>query len=160
VQHETTPTRRSVVTAGATAALGVAGIGTLAACGSSSSGSTAAAATAAADTSAASATAAAAGGSAAVVAKLADVPVGGAVVQSFAGAKFVVAQPTAGTVVSFSAVCTHQGCEVAPKDKTVVCPCHGSAFDAFTGAVLNGPASSPLKAGPKLAVSGTDVVTA
>jgi len=160
VQHETTtPTRRSVVTAGAAVALGVAGAGTLAACGSSSSGSTAAA-TAAADTSAASATAAAAGGSAAVVAKLADVPVGGAVVQSFAGGKFVVAQPTAGTVVSFSAVCTHQGCEVAPKDKTVVCPCHGSAFDAFTGAVLNGPASSPLKAGPKLAVSGTDVVTA
>jgi len=158
VQHETTPTRRSVVTAGATAALGVAGIGTLAACGSSSSGSTATA-TAAGDTAAASDTAAA-GGSAAVVAKLADVPVGGAVVKSFAGAKFVVAQPAAGTVVSFSAVCTHQGCEVAPKDKTVVCPCHGSAFDAFTGAVLNGPASTPLKAGPKLAVSGTDVVTA
>ncbi len=158
MQHDSTPTRRSVVTAGATAALGVAGIGALAACGSGSTGTTTPAP--AATTEDASQAAPAGGGGGGVVAKLADVPVGGAVVQSFAGGKFVVAQPSAGSVVSFSAVCTHAGCEVAPKDKTLVCPCHGSKFDAFTGAVMTGPAQSPLQAGPKLAVNGTNIVTA
>jgi cytochrome b6-f complex iron-sulfur subunit len=166
VQSDSTPTRRSVVTAGATAVLGVAGVGALAACGSTSSGTSTPAATPAAATSGAatnddtSSAAAGGGGAGGAVAKLADVPVGGSVVQSFAGGKFVVAQPSAGNVVSFSAVCTHAGCEVAPKDKTLVCPCHGSSFDAFTGAVIKGPAQAPLAAGPKLAVKGTNIVTA
>ena len=171
MEHDTTPTRRSVVTAGAAAALGVAGMGSLAACGSGSTAGSVAAATAAggavvspaaasAPAGDDSASAAAGGGGGGAVVKLADVPVGGAVVKEFAGAKFAIAQPTAGTVVAFSAICTHQGCEVAPQGKELKCPCHGSAFNAFTGAVLNGPASSPLKAGPTLKVSGADVVTA
>ncbi|MGZ4650530.1 MAG: QcrA and Rieske domain-containing protein [Kineosporiaceae bacterium] len=47
-----------------------------------------------------------------------------------------MAQPTAGRVVAFSAVCTHQGCRVNPAGPQLDCPCHGSVFDAFTGQVL------------------------
>jgi len=68
----------------------------------------------------------------------------------------VVSQPSAGKVVAFSAVCTHQGCTVAPQGKEFDCPCHGSRFDGTTGDVLNGPARDPL---PKLnaQVSGDSV---
>lgn len=91
---------------------------------------------------------------------LADVPVGGAVVVTVADLPVVVAQPTAGEVVAFSAVCTHQGCTVAPGSGTQLdCPCHGSRFDAATGQVLRGPAQEPLPAVP-VALDGADVVTA
>ena len=69
----------------------------------------------------------------------------------------IVAQPTAGQVVAFSAICTHQGCKVAPAGATLNCPCHGSKFETATGKVLNGPARADLE---KVAVkvSGQDVV--
>ncbi len=60
------------------------------------------------------------------------------------GAPIVVSQPTAGTVVAFSAICTHMGCTVAPAGARFACPCHGSMYDAATGAVLKGPAPQPL----------------
>jgi Rieske Fe-S protein len=48
-------------------------------------------------------------------------------------------------VHGFSAVCTHQGCTVAAvQNGTIDCPCHGSRFDATTGAVTTGPATTPL----------------
>lgn len=118
------PTRRTVVVLGATAA----GASLLAACSGGGSGG--------------SAGSAASGG--ALVA-LADVPVGGAVAAKDAsGAPVVVAQPTAGTAVAFSAICTHMGCQVAPAGNQLNCPCHGSQYDAATGAVLRGPAAKPL----------------
>jgi cytochrome b6-f complex iron-sulfur subunit len=64
------------------------------------------------------------------------------------GAPIVVAQPTAGTAVAFSAICTHMACQVAPAGKRLDCPCHGSQYDATTGAVLRGPATKPLPAVP------------
>jgi Rieske Fe-S protein len=39
--------------------------------------------------------------------------------------------------------CTHQGCQPEPVGDRLSCPCHGSEF-AFTGEVLQGPASQPL----------------
>ncbi|WP_434317325.1 ubiquinol-cytochrome c reductase iron-sulfur subunit [Leifsonia sp. P73] len=82
------------------------------------------------------------GGSATVA--LSSIPVGGAVSAQLGSTPIVVSQPSAGSVVAFSAVCTHAGCTVAPQGKEFDCPCHGSRFDAATGDVINGPASTPL----------------
>ncbi len=73
----------------------------------------------------------------------ATIPVGGGKV--FADQKVVVTQPASGDFKAFSAVCTHQSCVVADvADGTINCACHGSKFDITTGAVKNGPATSPL----------------
>ena len=89
---------------------------------------------------------ASAGGSAArEVAKLADIPVGGSISASLDGKPILVSQPTEGSVVAFSAICTHQGCVVKPVGGEFDCPCHQSRFDGATGQVIDGPAPSPLE---------------
>jgi cytochrome b6-f complex iron-sulfur subunit len=91
--------------------------------------------------------------------KLADVPVGGAVdVKTPTGQSVLVAQPRAGAVVAFSAICTHQGCEVRPAKGSLRCPCHGSVFDTATGDVLHGPALRPLDKIPVHIDGGSVVV--
>jgi Rieske Fe-S protein len=73
-------------------------------------------------------------------------------------AKLVVTRDADGQVHGFSAVCTHQGCLVASfSGGTINCPCHGSKFDAGTGAPVAGPANRPL-APIALEVVGNDVV--
>jgi Rieske Fe-S protein len=53
------------------------------------------------------------------------------------------------TVRAFSSTCPHQGCQVNKvSDGKIDCPCHGSVFDARTGAVLAGPAPSGLPPRP------------
>jgi Rieske Fe-S protein len=75
--------------------------------------------------------------------RLDDVPPGGGVI--LRGDEIVLTRTSAGDVHAFSAVCTHQGCTVdTVAEGTIDCPCHGSRFDADTGAVSNGPAASPL----------------
>jgi Rieske Fe-S protein len=52
-----------------------------------------------------------------------------------------------GTLVAYSAVCTHQGCTVAyePESGNLACPCHGGVFDPANGAeVVSGPPPAPL----------------
>lgn len=72
-----------------------------------------------------------------------DVPVGGGVILQ--EQLTVVTQPTEGDFHAFSAICTHQGCTVTQVDETGIrCPCHGSVFDATTGAPTQGPAPSGL----------------
>ena len=66
---------------------------------------------------------------------------------------------TATTFAAYSLICTHQQCaaNVVGGDE-VVCPCHGSRFDA-AGHVVNGPATRAL---PMLTASydpGTDILT-
>ncbi|NJP45699.1 Rieske (2Fe-2S) protein [Actinacidiphila epipremni] len=83
-----------------------------------------------------------------------EVPVGGA--KLYRDDKVVVSQPQQGTFKAFSAVCTHQGCVVdSVKGTTVSCPCHGSQFDAETGAVVQGPATKPLPAVHLTVTGGT-----
>lgn len=52
-----------------------------------------------------------------------------------------------GALRAHNARCTHMGCVVrwSSEENSWDCPCHGSRFDAATGAILNGPASEPLR---------------
>ncbi|OLT50550.1 Rieske (2Fe-2S) protein [Cellulosimicrobium sp. CUA-896] len=135
------PTRRAVLAgSGAGAALAV-----LAACGGSPPSGTA---TGGATGSGSAGDGAVAAGE--VLARADDVPVGGAVGVTVDGSQLLVTQPEEGTFAAFSAVCTHQGCTVAPGEGELVCPCHASRYDLATGAVLTGPAPSPL---PEVAVT-------
>jgi Rieske Fe-S protein len=87
---------------------------------------------------------------------LASVPAAGGVITQ----GYVVVRDPGDTVHAFSSVCTHLGCDVNKVSSgKIFCPCHGSVFDAQTGAVVQGPASSPL---PKLPVTveNGDVFTA
>jgi Rieske Fe-S protein len=78
------------------------------------------------------------------LASLTDVPDGGGLVVT--DHKVVITRDGS-TVHAFTAVCTHQGCLVRDvHGGEIHCPCHGSAFDATTGAVVQGPATRPLDA--------------
>lgn len=93
-----------------------------------------------------------------VLATVASVPVGDAVSATLDGKPILISQQTAGTIVAFTAICTHQGCTVAPAGKEFRCPCHGSVYNAATGAVISGPAPAPLAAIP-VKVEGGKVVS-
>ncbi|MGB7964162.1 MAG: Rieske (2Fe-2S) protein [Propionicimonas sp.] len=71
----------------------------------------------------------------------ADIPVGtGKVVGNY-----VVTQPTAGTFVAFSYLCTHQNLPVQQVlDTTIICGRHGSTYSIKDGSVLTGPATVGL----------------
>jgi len=134
------PSRRTVLRAvsvsGAAAAL-------LAACGGgdASTGGTSGSAAPSESQSGGGSSGASAGGP---LVATADVPVGGGVILETE--KVVVTQPAEGTFKAFTAVCTHQSCTVASvKADRISCACHGSAFSATDGSVLNGPATRPLK---------------
>jgi thiosulfate dehydrogenase [quinone] large subunit len=77
------------------------------------------------------------------------VPVGGAA--SFqdpaSGDPALVVQHQAGQFLAFDAVCPHAGCTVQYEQSQdiIVCPCHGSLFNAATGSVEQGPAASGLR---------------
>ena len=77
-----------------------------------------------------------------------SVPVGGSATftDPASGDPGLVIQSTADAFVAFDAICPHAGCTVAYQASAniIACPCHGSTFDARTGAVTNGPAPSGL----------------
>jgi Rieske Fe-S protein len=146
--------RRRVLTTSVTMATAAVGTAALAACGDSpgSTGSP--------DSPSSSGQPSRPAPSGQALAKLADIPVGqAAAAKTPNGKDIVVARPTATTAAAFSATCTHQGCTVQPAGAELKCPCHGSVFDALTGAVKHGPAKSPLPAVP-VQVVGDKVVTA
>jgi len=80
-----------------------------------------------------------------IVAKVADVPVGGAEAVRFDGKPCWVLQLQAGQFTAYSAICPHQGCSVQfiSAQEGFACPCHQSQFDA-QGHVVRGPAPSNL----------------
>ena len=130
-EHTTTCTgcvdrREMLARTGGIAAV-AAGVAVLAACGGGS------------DEATPSATAGADGS----LAQVADIPVGGAISANAAAEKILIVQATEGVITAFSAICTHQGCTVAPGNGELDCPCHGSRYD-LTGAVITGPAEEPL----------------
>ena len=158
--------RRTVIAASGTAVLAVA-----AACGSSdpappavttAAGSTSAATSTAGSTPAASSAATTSGTGA--PASSAAAPTGSplASVAAVQAAGSVVAgtdtpillASSGGKVVAHTAICTHQGCTVAAKGAEADCPCHGSKYNATTGAVLNGPAQLPLATVPVTIANG------
>jgi Rieske Fe-S protein len=144
--------RRKVLVAGAGAAVAASA---LAACGGGGD-------TSSADPASGSTTAKAGGdgGASGALAKVSDIPVGGAVsAETSDGKPVIVSQPSKGEIVAFSAICTHQGCTVAPAASILRCPCHGSTYDLATGANTGGPAPKPL-AEVAVKVKGGDVVEA
>ncbi|MGV9555907.1 Rieske (2Fe-2S) protein [Streptomyces sp. NPDC003401] len=57
----------------------------------------------------------------------------------------VVSRSAAGELKAYSSICTHAGCPINKLEgTTLICPCHGSEFDATTGEVLRAPATVPL----------------
>lgn len=143
-----TVSRRTLLVAGA--ATGAAGVLALAGCAKSSAGPSA--------QTGSTAPGEAGGSGGTVLAKVSQVPVGNALSATMDGQPILISQPAAGTIVTFSAICTHQGCTVAPAGKQFHCPCHGSVYDAATGAVIHGPAPAPLKKIPTHVADG-NVVT-
>ena len=141
--------RRTVLRSAGAVTLGAAAT-LLAACAPSASGSSSAGGGSAGAGSAGAVSTSggsAAAGGAGALAKLADVPVGGALgVQGADGKPIILSQPVAGTIVGLSAVCTHAGCTVAPAGSVLVCPCHSSVFKAADGSKVSGPAPKPLPA--------------
>jgi cytochrome b6-f complex iron-sulfur subunit len=73
-----------------------------------------------------------------------DLPVG--TLTALSGEPLAVGRDAQG-VYAMSLICTHAGCDMASPGSVsseVVCPCHGSRFDA-NGNVLQGPAQTALE---------------
>lgn len=69
---------------------------------------------------------------------------------------------SAGGIVAYSAVCTHNGCPITSiheNKRMIVCNCHGSTFDVGNdGAVAHGPATRRLAMLPVTITDGALVV--
>ncbi|MDX6325845.1 MAG: hypothetical protein QOK15_2199 [Nocardioidaceae bacterium] len=76
-----------------------------------------------------------------LLARLNAISIGGGLITS----GVVMTRPSGSVVHAFSSSCTHAGCTVNKVSSgKIFCPCHGSVFDASTGAVVQGPAGTPL----------------
>lgn len=87
------------------------------------------------------------GSQAEAIASESEVEPGSAVEFQSEGEAAVLVRLENGDFAAYSAVCTHQGCEVAYNEEegTLDCPCHGSVFDpAQNGEPQGGPAQRPL----------------
>jgi Rieske Fe-S protein len=74
-----------------------------------------------------------------------EIPKGGA--KLYRDQNVVVSRGANGELKAFSTICTHAGCAINKlSGTTLVCPCHGSEFDARTGKVRQAPATEPLHA--------------
>lgn len=71
-------------------------------------------------------------------------PVGGRASVDLKGHNYLLYRPDETTVLAYSAVCTHEGCQVGVGSKVFQCPCHGSEFAFADGTRVAGPAKDPL----------------
>jgi arsenite oxidase small subunit len=82
------------------------------------------------------------------IAKLADLPVGGAVNFAYpdAHSPALLVRLASGELRAFNNRCTHLECPVywAAEEGKLLCPCHEGSFDARTGKPLAGPPKRPL----------------
>jgi len=86
-----------------------------------------------------------------LIAPLDKVPSGGGLITE----GLVLTRAADDTVKAFSSKCTHLGCTVNRVNSgKIFCPCHGSVFNATTGAVVQGPAGSPLPSVPVTVKNG------
>lgn len=125
--------RGGFIKLGGALGVGVAGASLLAGCGSSSGGG--------------SGSGGGEGSGDEVIAQESEVSPGSAVEFTDGGGTAVLVHLENGDFAAYSAVCTHQGCDVAynQDEGTLDCPCHGSVFDPANGAsVESGPAGQPL----------------
>ena len=82
-----------------------------------------------------------------VIADAADVPEGAAIPVMVGETSLILTHAPGGNFRAFSAICPHQGCNVIPdpnESELLVCPCHRSEFNTYTGDVLKGPAEEDL----------------
>lgn len=74
-----------------------------------------------------------------------------------AGGREILLLNVNGRVYGLENLCIHGGCRLQHgklEGERLTCPCHGSVFDAATGAVKNGPAESPQPAVPVMVKDG------
>ena len=141
--------RERFIRLGAALGMSIAGASALAACGEEPS-----------EEGSAIGAAKASGGNKAVargqeIAQISRVPAGAAATFTDSGNPAVLVHLPNGKFAAYSAVCTHQGCTVVYQNGQLLCPCHGSVFDPSKGgAVLSGPAPSPLPQIPVKVKSG------
>ncbi|MFH0863082.1 MAG: Rieske 2Fe-2S domain-containing protein [Candidatus Altiarchaeota archaeon] len=78
-----------------------------------------------------------------LIAKTADVAPGASVDFIYDGGKAILVN-VGGTYVAYVNSCPHKGCATVYEGSKLTCPCHNSQFDAKSGGVLKGPATTPL----------------
>jgi nitrite reductase/ring-hydroxylating ferredoxin subunit len=68
------------------------------------------------------------------------------------GEELVAVALVAGELLAFSDICTHSRCNLSDggeiEGTVIECECHGSRFDMKTGAVMEGPATEPIRVFP------------
>ena len=93
------------------------------------------------------------------IGRLADVAAGRMRAFDVAGTQVAVAS-VGGALYAIDDTCTHAGCSLATGEldgTTVTCPCHESQFDVTSGAVLRGPARTPVRS-RVVVVQGEDLL--
>lgn len=146
--------RKRFIRLGTAIGVTVAGASVVAACGGGGSGSgatpssgTTSAGSGGSGTTASEGASASGSSGGQAIAQTSEVPQNSARKFTDSGQPAVLVHLQGGDFVAYSAVCTHQQCEVSYQKQSsqLVCPCHGSIFDpAKGGQVVNGPAQQPL----------------
>lgn len=86
---------------------------------------------------------------------LSDIPENASTLVNFGGQQpfVLIVRGSGEDIEAYSGYCTHNGCALRHAETELDCPCHGSRFDAATGEVLVGPATTHL---PAVAVTVED----